>query len=220
MPDARQRAFFDRAVVRLVICLGVGIGVGIAAATAWAGVLGAVLGWVVAAFSFVGWTLLQTWPMSPDETSEHATSEDAGRVVADLLLVVAAVASLVGVGFLLFAGQQANQAAEAVLGVASVVASWSLVHTLFALRYARLFYIDDDDGGIDFNNDDHGQPGYSDFLYVAFTIGMTYQVSDTVFTRPDFRQVALRQALLAYLFGSVILACTINLVVQLASSGS
>ena len=220
MPDVAQRALLDRAVVRLAVCFTLGLAVGIGATMVSPGVSAVILGWVVAAFAFVIWTIAQVLRMTPGETSEHATAEDAGRVMVDLLLVVASVASLVGVALLLIASgsEGRNKGLHALLGVASVVASWALVHTLFALRYARMFYIDDH-GGIDFNDDANRSPSYSDFVYVAFTIGMTYQVSDTVFTRPDFRRIALRQSLLAYLFGSVILAATINLVVQLAGSG-
>jgi uncharacterized membrane protein len=70
------------------------------------------------------------------------------------------------------------------------------------------------DGGVDFNQDD--PPRFSDFAYLAFTIGMTYQVSDTELTTPATRGTALRHALLSYLFGAVILAATINLIAGLA----
>jgi uncharacterized membrane protein len=87
---------------------------------------------------------------------------------------------------------------------------------LFALRYARLYYTGTP-GGIGFNQDI--PPRYLDFAYLAFTIGMTFQVSDTDLQRPEIRATALRQALLAYLFGAVVLASTINLVSQLATAG-
>ncbi|MGB8384414.1 MAG: DUF1345 domain-containing protein, partial [Dermatophilaceae bacterium] len=61
---------------------------------------------------------------------------------------------------------------------------------------------------------------YRDFAYLAFTIGMTYQVSDTDLQTSPIRLTALRHGLLAFLFGTVIVATTINLVVQLASSGT
>jgi len=97
------------------------------------------------------------------------------------------------------------------LGVVSVVASWAVVHTIFALRYARIYY--SHKGGIDFNSDQ--PPQYSDFAYLAFTIGMTFQVSDTAFIIPELRRIALRHALLSYLFGTVIVATTINFIAGL-----
>jgi len=97
----------------------------------------------------------------------------------------------------------------AALAVASVLLSWTTVHTIFTLRYARLYYAPPV-GGIGFQ--DHEQPSYADFVYVAFTIGMTYQVSDTDLAKRPIRSAALHHALLSYLFGSVILAVTVSLV--------
>ena len=89
-----------------------------------------------------------------------------------------------------------------------------LLHTLFTLRYARIYYTQK--GGIDFNQTD--PPRYSDFAYFSFTLGMTFQVSDTDITTATIRATVLRHALLSFVFGSVILATTINLVAGLSSS--
>ena len=97
------------------------------------------------------------------------------------------------------------------VAVVSVVASWVAVHTVFTLRYAHLFYLGD--GGIDFHDD--RKPDYGDFAYVAFTIGMTYQVSDSDLTAKPIRVTALRHALLSYLFGIAVVALTINVVATL-----
>jgi len=95
-----------------------------------------------------------------------------------------------------------------------VAVSWLVVHTLFTLRYARLYH--STGGGVDFNQDD--PPRYLDFAYLAFTIGMTFQVSDTNLTSPAIRAAALRHALLSYLFGAVILATSVNFIVNLSNS--
>ena len=100
------------------------------------------------------------------------------------------------------------------LSLASVVLSWAVVHTVFTLRYARLYYWGPD-GGVDFNDD--AKPRYSDFAYLAFTIGMTFQVSDTALSANEIRRTTLRHALLSYLFGTGILATAINLVASLTS---
>jgi uncharacterized membrane protein len=96
----------------------------------------------------------------------------------------------------------------------AVVLSWGMVHTVFTARYARLYYTGTD-GGIDFNSYD--PPGYADFAYVAFTIGMTFQVSDTDLQTKAMRRTALRHALLSYLCGAVVIAVTINLLAGLAN---
>jgi uncharacterized membrane protein len=99
--------------------------------------------------------------------------------------------------------------------VLSVVISWLVVHTLFTLRYALVYYTGNE-RGVDFNQT--APPRYTDFAYLAFTVGMTFQVSDTTLTTHAIRSTALRHALLSYLFGSLILAATVNLVASLASS--
>jgi uncharacterized membrane protein len=96
--------------------------------------------------------------------------------------------------------------------VASVALSWTVVQTLFTLHYARLYYTHPA-GGIDFNQE--APPRYADFAYLAFTVGMTFQVSDTALGSSALRAATLRQALLSYLLGAVILATTINLVAGL-----
>jgi uncharacterized membrane protein len=162
----------------------------------------------------VGWILWSLLPLDGADTAAMATREDNSRVLADLLLVGASVASLVAVGFALIkstgmdSGPAAGLTAVAVL---TVVLSWAVVHTVYMLRYARLFYVDHT--GVDFNGE--SEPDYRDFAYLAFTIGMTYQVSDTDLTTRPIRRTATHHALLSYLFGTVVVAMTINVVASL-----
>ena len=130
-------------------------------------------------------------------------------------MLVACIASLVGVAFILMKASRAEGAGVAGmtgLGVLSVVLAWACVHLVYALRYADLYYSDGD--GIDFNESE--DPNYRDFAYLAFTIGMTYQVSDTSLKTKAIRHTALRHALLSYLFGTAIIAVMINVVAGLA----
>ncbi len=94
-----------------------------------------------------------------------------------------------------------------------MVLSWAVVHTVYALRYARLYYWGTD-GGADFHED--ALPAFSDFAYLAFTVAMTFQVSDTELNDKEFRRAVLRHSLLSYLFGAVILALVINVVAGLS----
>ncbi|SOD72193.1 uncharacterized membrane protein [Jatrophihabitans sp. GAS493] len=188
------------------------------------GLLGAwpyspLVGWDTAAVIFSAWVWALIVSMTASETNTHATREDPGRAQADLIVIVAAVASLVAVGFVLVQASSASGASQdllAGLGVVSVVVSWLAVHSLYALRYASLYY-SGNPGGIDFNQTI--PPRYLDFAYLAFTIGMTFQVSDTDLQTPTIRATALRQGLLAYLFGAIVLGTTINLIAGLASGG-
>ena len=195
--------------------IGIIIAAGVTLMQTWT--TGVLLGWMAAAVAFLVWTWITIWPMDPAGTARHAVREDPGRAAADVVVLVAAVASLGAVAsFLLAAGSGSDQtgtAVQAALCLGSVALAWGTVHTIFTTRYARLYYTGPD-GGIDYNEDD--APQYSDFAYLAFTIGMTFQVSDTALTTKQIRATALRHALLSYLFGAVVLATTINLVAGLA----
>jgi len=194
-------------------------GAAVAVVLGWVGSvsLALLVGWDTACVIYLTWIWTSILRRDAAETARRATRTDPDRAMTDAVLLTAAVASLVAVGIVL-AGATHSQGAMELVGVglalASVVLSWAMVHTVFTLRYAHLYYAGRD-GGIDFNETD--PPTYSDFAYLAFTIGMTFQVSDTAIRAKAIRRAALRQALLSYLFGTGILATTINLVASLTS---
>jgi uncharacterized membrane protein len=178
------------------------------------------IGWDVAALMFSTWAWAIMVSSDAATTHAHATRADPGRAQSDLIILVAAIASLAAVGFVLVRASTAKGSARDALvglGVVSVALSWCTVHTLYSLRYARLYY-SGHSGGIDFNQP-RLPPRYLDFAYVAFTIGMTFQVSDTDLESPAVRATALSQALIGYLFGAIILATTVNLIAALATTG-
>lgn len=178
-----------------------------------------VAGWDAAALVFSVWVWIIIGPMGAQETKSHATREDPGRAVADVIVLLGAVASLAAIGVVLVKAASAQGATQGLLagfGVLSIALSWFAVHTLFTLRYALLYYTGAE-GGIDFNQ--RLPARYLDFAYLSFTIGMTFQVSDTDIEKPTIRATALRHAMLSYLLGAVVIASCINLVVGLGSSG-
>ncbi len=135
--------------------------------------------------------------------------------MSELIVLSCGVAMLAAVGLVLIQAGRAVGGTKAyliALGVLSVALSWSLLHTVFTLRYARSFY-SKPEGGIDFNEDD--PPTYLDFAYLALTIGMTFQVSDTDLTTKRIRRIALVHAAFSYLFGAVIVGLVINVVASL-----
>ena len=176
----------------------------------------ALLGWDAAALVFLALVWLAVAPMGAAATAVSAQAEDASRSEGEAILVGAGTASLVAVGFtLLDAGRSTGAARVSLiaLAVVSVVLAWASVHTVYVLRYARLYYGAEPVGGIDFNGDD--APCYLDFAYVALTVGMTSQVSDTSLTHPRLRRTAIHHALLSYLFAAVVVALMINIVASL-----
>jgi uncharacterized membrane protein len=168
-------------------------------------------GWIVASLVFVGRVWMRIQGLDGEQTAAVATREDGSRTAAHLMVIGASVTSLVGVGVTLARASQTTGATRLVFTLAAiltVITSWVLVQTVFTLRYAHAYY-GIPVGGIDFNTTAEA-PDYHDFAYLAFTIGMTFQVADTDLTTNALRRLTLRHALLAYLFGAVILATTIN----------
>jgi uncharacterized membrane protein len=200
---------------RLLVATAVGLVVLVAALPTHR--VAPLLGWDAAALTFCVWTWVLVWGMSPAETSEHALAESPSRAWTDLILLGAVVTSLLAVGAVLTAAAKESgslEYAEAGLALVSVALSWVLVHTVYTLRYARLYYRGEP-GGVDFN--DPEPPQYTDFAYLAFTLGMTFQVSDTALGTKEFRRAALRHAWFSFPLLTGIIAASVNLVAGLAS---
>ena len=214
--NAAHPRFASSARRKLSVALVAGLVGGVAAAAAGTGRAAPLIGWDVLGVTFCGWVWRTVWPMNARATAEHANRENPGRDLADLILLGAAIASLIAVGLVLFGAGHANgnlKYLEAALALFSVFVSWTLIHTVYTLKYARLYY-SGSAGGVDFNEDD--DPEYSDFAYLSFTIGMTFQVSDTNIESKQIRRTALRHAWLSFPLGVVIISASINLVSGLA----
>jgi uncharacterized membrane protein len=203
---------------RAVTVLAVGLAVTLAliAHTPWE--LALVSGWDAAAVLF----LASVWHFiaradGPD-TKRLATREDDTKSLGNLVLVAVCVTSLFGVGSTLgLAGDQTGALKKLLIAVAvsTVALSWTMLNTIYTLRYADLYYRAAV-GGIAFGDADAAtQPTYRDFAYVAFTVGMTYQVSDTALRDRQTRRTVLAHAILAYVFGVVIVAGAVNLISNL-----
>jgi uncharacterized membrane protein len=177
-----------------------------------------VAGWDAAALVF----LISVWPIILRASSSHAaqlaTREDETRGSATVLLLAASVASLLGVGFaLILAGQESGTLKVLLVSFAvlTVVLSWTVVNTVFTLRYADQHF-GSGTAGIAFGDaDGPATPTYRDFAYVAFTIGMCYQVSDTTVRDRRIRRTVLSHALLSYVFGVAIVGGSVNLIAGL-----
>jgi uncharacterized membrane protein len=167
-----------------------------------------------AALVFVLWVWLTVANADSAATARIARAEDASRTAAEGILLGAGAASLVAVGFTLGQASRAGSPGRGLLtalALGSVALAWLSVHTVFILRYARL-YFSPPKGGVDFHDE---EPDYRDFAYLGLTIGMTFQVSDTDLVGKRMRRVALHHALLSYVFGTGIVAVTVSSVAAL-----
>lgn len=147
--------------------------------------------------------------------------EDSNRSMIFVLVVIASVASMFAIIFLMLGaknGSKADVTGHVLLVIASVIASWLMVHTIFALRYGHMYYDTDDDdkdnkplGGLEFPGDDKS-PDYLDFAYFSFVIGMTFQVSDVEISDKQIRRLVLVHGLISFAFNTAIVALSINVI--------
>lgn len=169
------------------------------------------------------WILIFT--CHPKEVRKVAKIEDSSRTLIFIFVIGAALISLVAILFLLKSGKNVPQAVitgHVILSMVSVVVSWWLVHTIFTMRYAHLFYSTNPDdagkklmGGLQFPGDE--EPDYLDFVYFSFVLGTTFQVSDVEISSRRIRRLALVHGLIAFAFNTAILALSINVVSGLVS---
>jgi uncharacterized membrane protein len=185
--------------------------------------LAALSAWDVAAALF----LVVTWQVilhaDPATTKRLAMVEDETRRTAALIILFSTLASLLAVAFTLAAADDQpgwEQSAYVTDALLTVVLSWTVLNTLYTLRYADAHYRHAQERGVEFGGAESGEepPDYRDFAYLAFTIGMCYQVSDQVIRSRHLRRTVLVHSVVSYAFGVVIIASTINVLAGLINS--
>jgi uncharacterized membrane protein len=218
-PPPPNRAFHAYDVRSAHARLGAAVLVGglvAASLSHFSGAVRAVAGWN--AFSIV--TLIVDWWIisrsTAEETGRRAGAEDPGRALAGVIVLLSSAFSLFAATAVLRKAKQfAPEASDAlvVLCLTAVVAAWFLTHSTYTLRYARLYYRDDDEGvgGLEFPGCDKN-PDDMDFAYFAFTVGMCFQVSDVVVTSRTIRRAVLRHALISFAYNTTVVALALNLV--------
>lgn len=174
--------------------------------------------WIAFAFSVIVMDWIIIFTSHPLEVRKNAKLQDSNRNFIFLFVIASSIMSLGAIIFLLVStkGQSGEGVAfPVVLALTSVLVSWWLVHTLFTLRYAHLYYEpekgDKPVGGLDFPGN-ISDPDYLDFVYFSFVIGMTFQVSDVEISSRRIRRLALVHALIAFAFNTAIVALSINIV--------
>ncbi|MGZ3761335.1 MAG: DUF1345 domain-containing protein [Mucilaginibacter sp.] len=159
----------------------------------------------------------------PREIRKIARLQDSSRTLIFLFVITASVVSLGAILFLLHSSKaehHGNIDSHIFLALASVIVSWWLVHTLFTMRYAHMYYDTDGDegisrayGGLDFPEEK--EPDYLDFVYFSFVIGMTFQVSDVEISDRGMRRLAWLHGLVSFAFNTAIVALSINIISSL-----
>ncbi|HEY2581676.1 MAG TPA: DUF1345 domain-containing protein [Mucilaginibacter sp.] len=179
--------------------------------------------------SFALMVIIQDWMIilisHPREVRKIAKLQDSSRTTIFLFVLGSSLVSLVAIVFLLKSSKVHSGGAfhgHILLAITAVIVSWWLVHTIFTLLYAHLYYDTDTDagetrmiGGLEIPGND--EPDYLDFVYFSFVIGMTFQVSDIQISSRNIRRFALLHALMSFAFNTAILALSINVISGLVS---
>lgn len=189
------------------------------------------IGWLVYSAAHLGLAWVTILSSHPSEVRQEVDGQDSNRILIYLFVVAASFVSLFAILFLLHdAGKTASWSeltVHFILSFSCIVCSWILVHTVFTLRYAHLYYRSTEGGrnagkqqhrGLEFPDD--AEPDFLDFTYFSFVIGMTFQVSDVTISSRELRRLALVHALLSFAFNTLLVALTINVVSGLIQSKS
>jgi len=205
-----------RALERLLLALALGIATALLIPARFGSALRAIAAWDVAAAVMGMLALMIISRTSIEETRKHAAEDDPGRRAVGILIILASAISLLATSVVLRQARTCPPDARdwfVFLCAVAVVSAWLLTHIAYALRYAHLYYRDDDEGegGLAFPGDGH--PAYVEFAYFSFTIGMCFQVSDVGVSSRQIRRAVLGHSLLSFLYNTAILATAVNLAV-------
>lgn len=208
-----------RAVSRLGIGLAVGAAAGLLLSGRYTIPIALLGGWNAGGLAVLGLAWLIIGSADSEGTRQRAAAEDPGRTAVTVLVLLASLAGVLAVTVLVRKPEAIaprEQMELVALCLLTVVVSWTLTHTAFTLRYAHLYYREDEEGvgGAEFPGG--GKPSYLDFAYLAFTVGMTFQVSDTAVSSRQIRHTVLLHAVLSFVYTTAILAFIVNLVAGMA----
>lgn len=200
---ARPRLFLSAAVGLLVI-----LALAVSGAGVWAARL--LIGWNVGVLLYLILAYEIVFRADTPRIRRHAALQDEGQMAMLIVTVAAPVASLIALVAEL-GGHGDRTGGQIALALSTIALSWTMIHTLFALHYAHEFYDPDEGrrGGLVFPGE--GEPGYWDFVYFSFVIGMTSQVSDVAVRSPAIRRVVTAHGILSFFFNTALIALSVNI---------
>ena len=165
----------------------------------------------VAAASFLILTFRMMSRSTLASMRQRAELEREGRWAVLGTSMVVSLATLVALSLELHS-KSGGTTLQVLLSVSTIVLAWVFVNTMFTLHYAHDFYVKSDPAlsGLAFPGTK--EPDYWDFMYFAFVLGMTFQVSDVQISSRAMRHFALLHSMLAFFFNVVIIALTVNII--------
>ena len=193
--------------------LGILITVALGLLTHWRPATSVLIGWDLGVSIYLAVAFFMIARSDVESIRRRAAEQDEGRVAILGLTVAAALASLAAIFVELGTSggaAEARQPARLILAAWTIVLSWAFIHTMFALHYAHEFYDEGGMRGLAFPGGEE-EPGYWDFVYFAFVIGMTSQVSDVGVTSKVIRRTVAAHGVVAFVFNAALLALTVNI---------
>ncbi len=176
------------------------------------------IGWDTFSLCMIAMTWITFSITTSQQIREQAKVQDSSRTLIFFIILISTLASFLAV-LLLLVTKQKFKSAESfhlIIAVVGMILSWFLIHTIFTLRYAHIFYGDNEEkpethaAGLEFPGDK--KPDYMDFAYFSFVLGMTFQVSDVQITSKHFRKIAMWHGMLSFGYNTIMIALTINLI--------
>lgn len=221
LKDSVKIPFFERvhSIQKILICLVIGVAVYFIVDLENVDSLShLMIGWDTFSASLIVMSWITFFITKSKQIREQSKVQDTSRTIIFIIILVSTVASILAV-LLMIVTKKENSSGiswRLLTAIFGMLLSWFLIHTIFTLRYAHIYYGDHKTkpnthaGGLDFPGDE--KPEYLDFAYYAFVLGMTFQVSDVQITSKRFRNLALLHGLISFGFNTIMIALTINLI--------
>ena len=221
LPDTPLLRFFHwlgrlPALSRLAICASLGAATWLLPLSSTNMLCRVVLCWDAFAWSLLLLFWAAIFTADTGRIRDVATAEDPGRVILFVIVVTGVMVSLLAVTVLLGTMHTLARSTfltQIGLAVGAVSGAWLLLHTIFTLRYAHLYYdpdVDGGEGGLQFPSEKEFEPDYLDFAYFAFTIGMTAQTADVAISGRIQRRLTLLHSLFSFSFNTALVAMSIS----------
>jgi uncharacterized membrane protein len=216
-----KKSLFERlnSLHKLLICFGIAVTVYVVVQINHLDVLThLMIGWDTFCLFMIMTCFITFSVTRSQQIRELAKAQDSSRVIIFIIVLISTFASFFAVVLLLLTKKdyKSTETFHVIIAIAGMVLSWLLIHTIFTLRYAHIFYENHEEqpevhaGGLEFPGEK--RPGYFDFAYFSFVLGMTFQVSDVQVTSKRLRRLVLLHGILAFGYNTIMIALTINLI--------
>lgn len=203
---------------KLFICLVFGVLASVIMPADFESLIRIMIGWDIFSILMVTFGWITFFKTTANQIRAQAKVQDENRVVIFIIVLIATLAGLIAVIILIITKteNQSESAYKIPIAIAGMLLSWFLIHTTFTLRYAHIFYGNNEEkpathaGGLEFPEED--RPDYLDFAYFSFNVGMTFQVSDVEVTSNRLRKLVLLHSLISFFYATIMIALTINVI--------